>query len=172
MQVSAYTPPESWAHLIKPQASSTTQGLRSALLAISAQRRKEPATRPIPGLASASGALGPGEYTFSEAITRRTAVCPKFLGAERFPDMNDDPHIPLPRAAHSQTQDHEIHTRYVLPLCDPQLRVGARGRVRTCPDTVNPSIGYREIFQMYTCEGVKVAALAALETKPICQLQR
>lgn len=112
LAVSSYVPPESWADLVpyetsarptftgtirepSPEAQSPAPDYHPTPT-LAEQRAEiygpDPCARPIPQLPPASGLLGPGAYSFSEALSWRAPICKTFARADRFkPIIKDDP---------------------------------------------------------------------------------
>lgn len=159
MQVSSYTPAESWGELLKLptllnlSAHDSVDALPSSPTSSRAgsprTRRKnadgeESARaasigRPKPSPDSAAGPLGPGEYSFSERLVRKTVLSSKFPRGDRFSPLAKDlePSAWQPRRG---VADVPLQRRN-LPLRQPGLK---HGRAYSCSAELMPTatIGY------------------------------
>merc|ERR1719183_2670811 len=105
MQVCSYHPEESWAELVKHRPCFQPRISLPLPPKELARPRPDPSA-PLIG-APATGAMGPGAYTFNERLTRKTPLCHKVPTAQRFDTpaiaskAAEAPHSPSPSATMS-----------------------------------------------------------------------
>mmetsp|Transcript_72975 Transcript_72975/g.237253 ORF Transcript_72975/g.237253 Transcript_72975/m.237253 type:complete len:233 (-) Transcript_72975:78-776(-) len=133
MLVSSYGPAASWAGEFY-QAERKLAQRRPSLEPVG---EHPPAVRPDCHMPPSSGHLGPGSHTCSDALTRRTMVCPKFLKSQRFQPVSKEESSAsrLPRGlgecmsptARAQPDEPDRPGRPPLPMCNPGLKLGRAG---------------------------------------------
>lgn len=80
MNVSSYAPEPSWAQVAADAHASVAQRAQRQSSAL--DPHPHPSERP--STLRLDNELGPGQYTFKEALTRVTPICPKFSKGSRF----------------------------------------------------------------------------------------